>query len=425
MGARGRLLGIDALRFVAASLVLLTHTSVPWDSAPRWAAPLHWVAADGGTGVTLFLVLSGFSIHLRWASRGDEAGAFPVVAFWRRRFLRLYPTFWLAVPVCIALTVAAEGVTRFTQTPRGWGWVPGDMPVAVQVVAFALLVPANVIPLAHFGRAWSLGLEEQLYALYSAGQRWRRGWLRPGRVVVVTSALAVLFPLAAMVARPGWVPFADGATPREQLLLVQVPALALPWALGYALAEQRAGRYRLPRALTSPAFGLVLLAVLVVVRHVSDPVLHLGAGRTLAPYDVLAQALFAVGFAAVVAGAALDGPGSIGRLVPAKAVRLLARGGLWSYSLYLIHPPVLELVDRRGHLSTGPRVLVGWAAALLVSWLFYLLVERRWLRRAQQARLPEPTAPYQREPGPDEHSISDRVSPMPRFERPIGNAGRD
>lgn len=391
MGARSRLLGVDALRFVAAFLVLLTHTAVPGAAWPRWTAPLHWVAADGGTGVTLFLVLSGFSIHLRWAERGDGTGEFPVVAFWRRRFFRLYPTFWLAVPVCLGLTLLADGPSSFVRTPRSWGWTHGQMPLWVQVLSFALLVPANFVPLFHFGRAWSLGLEEQLYAMYSAAQRWRTGWLRPGRLVVVATAVALLFPLAAMLALPGWVPFADGATPREQLLLVQVPALALPWVLGYALAEQRAGRIRLPSMLTSVPVGIVTLIGLVVVRHVSDPVLHLPAGRTVAPYDVLAQPLFAFGFAAVVAGAVLDGAGRR-PLVPRMVVRRLAWGGLWSYSLYLLHPAVLELVDRRAHLGTIPRILTGWTASLLVSWLFYLAVERRWLRRAQRARVPVSTS---------------------------------
>ena len=388
---------MDALRFTAACLVLLTHTTAPWAAWPRWTAPLHWLASDGGTGVTLFLVLSGFSIHLRWAARGDERGAFPVVAFWRRRFLRLYPTFWLAVLFCLALTVLAEGPSSVAHTPRSWGWVHGQMPLWTQVTAFALLVPANIIPLAHFGRAWSLGLEEQLYAMYSAAQRWRADLLRPRRLIVLATLVAALFPLAVTLAVPGWVPFADGATSREQLVMVQVPALALPWVLGFALAEQRAGRTRLPAMLTSVPAGLATLIALVVVRHVSDPVIHLPAGRILAPYDVLGQPLFAFGFAAVVAGAVLDRR-ALRLRVPQPLVRALAWAGLWSYSLYLLHPAVLELVDRRSHLGTVPRILTGWAASLVVSWVFYLLVERRWLRRAQQTRIAPPATPFPREP---------------------------
>jgi peptidoglycan/LPS O-acetylase OafA/YrhL len=405
VGARQRLLGVDALRFTAACLVLLTHTSAPWAAWPRWTAPLHWIAADGGTGVTLFLVLSGFSIHLRWAERGEEGGAFPVVAFWRRRFLRLYPTFWLAVPFCLTLTVLADGVSTVAHAPRGWGWVHGQMPLWTQVLAFALLVPANVIPLVHFERAWSLGLEEQLYAVYSAAQRWRSELLRPRGLLVTAALVATLFPLAVMLVLPGWVPFADGATSREQLLMVQVPALALPWVLGYALAEQRAGRTRLPAMLTSVPAGLLTLLLLVVVRHVSDPVVHLPAGRIVAPYDVLAQPLFAFGFAAVVAGAVLD-RGGRRIVVPRRVVRPLAWGGLWSYSLYLLHPAVLELVDRRSHLGTVPRILAGWAASLLVAWVFYLLVERRWLRRAQQARIVAPSTPFPRDPHSAETQLS-------------------
>jgi peptidoglycan/LPS O-acetylase OafA/YrhL len=117
----------------------------------------------------------------------------------------------------------------------------------------------------------------------------------------------------------------------------------------------------------------------------------------VAPYDVLAQPVFAFGFAAVVAGAVLDR--RRGRIVlPRPIVRSLAWAGLWSYSLYLLHPAVLELVDRRSHLGTGPRLLLGWAASLVVSWLFYLLVERRWLRRAQRTRLTAPATPFPRDP---------------------------
>jgi peptidoglycan/LPS O-acetylase OafA/YrhL len=400
VASRTRLPGVDALRFVAACLVVLTHTTIAWDALPVWTRPLSWIASDGGTGVTLFLVLSGFSIHLRWAQRSDATGDFPVAAFWRRRFLRLYPTYWVAVAVCLLLTVAAEGWHPAIHHSRPWVWFGGQVPAPVMVAAFVLVVPANVIFLTHFGRAWSLALEEQLYALYAAGQRWRSRWMRPQRLLAAAGALAVCWPLAIMLAKRGWVPFADGGTAREELLLFQVPALAFPWVLGFALAEARAGRIRMRRALMSPAVGAVVLAATVVVRHTTSVMLHLPAGRDVVPADVLFNVAFAWGYAAIVSGFVLDRGRPAGQPTAfSRAVDVLARGGLWSYSLYLLHPAFLELVDNRSHLDGPARVLLGWALALVGSWVFFRLVERRWLLRSQRSGLPTPAArpaPYPR-----------------------------
>lgn len=399
MASRTRLPGVDALRFVAACLVMLTHTTIAWAALRTWTRPLSWIASDGGTGVTLFLVLSGFSIHLRWAQRSDQSGDFPVVAFWRRRFLRLYPPYWIAVVVCLGLTVAAEGLHAATHHSRPWVWFGGQVPAPVMVAAFVLVVPANVVFLTHFGRAWSLALEEQLYALYSAGQRWRSRWMRPQRLLLVAGTLSVGWPLLLMLVKSGWVPFADGGTSREELLLFQVPALAFPWVLGFALAESRAGRIRMSRWLMSPVVGVVVLVTTVVVRHTTTLIVHLPAGRDVVPADALFNAAFAWGYAATVSGFVLDRGVASQRVSRSRVVEVLALGGLWSYSLYLLHPAFLELIDRRSHLAGAPRVLVGWAVALVGSYIFFRVVERRWLLRSQRSGLSTqayPATPHQR-----------------------------
>jgi peptidoglycan/LPS O-acetylase OafA/YrhL len=63
-------------------------------------------------------------------------------------------------------------------------------------------------------------------------------------------------------------------------------------------------------------------------------------------------------------------------------LRRAAGIGLFSYSLYLLHPPVLELVERRLHLPLAISIPVQWLAALLLSWVFFLGVERRFIARA-------------------------------------------
>src|SRR5205823_14160044 len=89
----GRLTAVDALRGLAALAVLAIH--VPHVRPPQGGRKqLLFLPAEYGTqGVTLFLVISGFCIHLgaaRALARGAGARC-DWAAFWRRRFRRLYP----------------------------------------------------------------------------------------------------------------------------------------------------------------------------------------------------------------------------------------------------------------------------------------------------------------------------------------------
>src|SRR3954469_18743982 len=86
-----RLAVVDALRAVAALLVMFGHTNLDAYRGRSWWPLVEPVWLNGGAGVGLFLVLSGFSIHPRWAARADDDESFPVGRFWRRRFVRLYP----------------------------------------------------------------------------------------------------------------------------------------------------------------------------------------------------------------------------------------------------------------------------------------------------------------------------------------------
>lgn len=91
---------IDALRAIAALLVVWLHVCEDI-AAPgsRWLADLALPLNVGGIGVMLFFMISGFVIpaSLRAdAPRGTELRRFVV-----RRFFRLYPAFWLSIPVAL------------------------------------------------------------------------------------------------------------------------------------------------------------------------------------------------------------------------------------------------------------------------------------------------------------------------------------
>src|SRR5947209_7676075 len=99
-----RLTAIDALRGAAALGVVIAHVPFQWNALPveqaalASALPVFVTAITdyGRFGVHLFLIISGFCIHLRVARGGGTAGV-DVVRFWRRRLTRLYPPYFVAL----------------------------------------------------------------------------------------------------------------------------------------------------------------------------------------------------------------------------------------------------------------------------------------------------------------------------------------
>src|SRR5262245_37320632 len=93
--SRGRLVAIDALRGLAALAVVLTHMPRQTHGEFDWLF-FAFLPLDFGTlGVPLFIVLSGFCIHLATAQRAATGGRARVKwgQFWKRRLVRLYPPY--------------------------------------------------------------------------------------------------------------------------------------------------------------------------------------------------------------------------------------------------------------------------------------------------------------------------------------------
>jgi peptidoglycan/LPS O-acetylase OafA/YrhL len=100
-----RLIGLDVLRFVAASLVLAAHSNNFGDAGIIFNKipdvfflfmPTGWVAVD------IFFVLSGFLVSGLLFREATQTGTVSLGRFLIRRGFKIYPAFW----VMIACTVA-------------------------------------------------------------------------------------------------------------------------------------------------------------------------------------------------------------------------------------------------------------------------------------------------------------------------------
>jgi peptidoglycan/LPS O-acetylase OafA/YrhL len=102
---------LDGLRFIAFLMVYLFHGGVPWGVLrPLIGRTLVDVFRDnGGYGVQLFFILSGYLITALLLREEARYGRIALRAFWIRRILRIWPLYYLVVLIGFFLLPGLEG----------------------------------------------------------------------------------------------------------------------------------------------------------------------------------------------------------------------------------------------------------------------------------------------------------------------------
>ena len=136
---------LDGLRFIAVSLVMLSH-------GPQPASFLPYSQCLANFGVNMFFVLSGFLISQILIESKEKSNNKGLILrnFYIRRFLRIFPLYYMVVIVALAMNVPTS------RENAGW------------LFTFTANIPAglkeNMIgDVSHF---WSLAVEEQFYIFY-------------------------------------------------------------------------------------------------------------------------------------------------------------------------------------------------------------------------------------------------------------------
>jgi len=352
--APGRVPWLDGVRGAAATFVVLHHMwlavwpAFPRNAGPWWLEPLLY----GHLAVAVFIVVSGFSLALGPLRDG---GRLPggLRRFIRRRAWRILPAYWVAL---VLSTVVAAAVLHT---------VTGAGAIARSVVVHGLLVQDAVSSQAPNGAFWSIAVEWQIYFLFPLIL-----WVARRRGVAFAAALTVgIVVVAHVVARAG-APFdkIDHLTPQFVAL----------FALGVLAAQlghgDRAARVRRPLgALAALAFAAVATFAVLA-----------GSERTVANYFWV-DLVFGVAAACLLCTLFAGGAARIGRVLGSRAGLRL---GLFSYSIYLVHAPVVAVLDVYAVRPLGlpsvahfaVLVTVGVPAVLAVCWGFHLLFEAPFLR---------------------------------------------
>ncbi|MFO0662098.1 MAG: acyltransferase [Polyangiaceae bacterium] len=362
-----RLDGIDVLRGVASVMVVVFHAGMYWQSAmwTRWTplltaaegSPVGWflllLARLGFLGVSLFLVLSGFCLHYPNAVRQRPVGSFR--KFMIARGLRILPPYLVSMFVLWAIVSRGGVYARASFFPiQSWD-------VAVHALLLHNLHGDTIWSIN--GVYWSLALEWQLY------------WVFPLIALVIRRAglgLTALFAGLLSVSFPLLVEHIVGA---DKLVLgwwgvvyESLPAHLFELTSGMLAAELLA-REKLPPRWLLAVLSCLWLPVGWMVNE---------AQWFSTPFD---RIVYGVSFGSL---ALLVGARDMGRSLPARAAML---PGVVSYSLYLVHQPIL-LAFRTNVVEQGWSAPQVWGftvfvvvpALVALAWSFYELVERPFMR---------------------------------------------
>ena len=322
---RRRVFGLDCLRALAISSVLFAHGfGLLYPQMPAWFGLL---GHGGFYGVELFFVLSGFLIGrilIRYDSDLGNPGT--VGVFYIRRWFRTLPLFWLFVVLNVLLEFQVK-----------------DHPVSLGEVlehGFFLRTFATYHPV-FFPESWSLAIEEWFYLLFPAaiwlGLRFRR---RFAPVFLTVAATFFLFStIGRMISAYG--PDATWAQWQRVIVIYRFDGLMIGVFAGWI--SLRWPEFWKARPRLSAAIGCLLLFALYC---------SLWRWRDgqfgFAPDDYFARTfrftLVSLGFALLLPWA------SLWKLENENFASLAVRKiALWSYALYLVHIPLIQLLMKYGY----------------------------------------------------------------------------
>ncbi|MFJ6837303.1 acyltransferase family protein [Streptomyces sp. NPDC091209] len=344
--------GLDGLRGLAALYVvlfhcwLLTFPGFPRNSGPSW---LGWLMY-GRLAVVFFLVLSGFSLALSAARNGWRLGG--VAGFLRRRAWRILPPYWAALAFSLVIAWLVVPASHF------------GPPNGASIVVYGLVVQDVFTAPTPNGAFWSIGVEAELYLAFPLFLLIRR---RLGAVALVAGVTLLVVARGLM---------ADNATPVEGVNWL-TPNLAPVFAAGLIGAGIVVAPEKVRRL---PWHWLAALAAVPVL----SLVLFKGSVWTVTHY-------FWVDLAAVPAMTMLLAAVATAR--PSVLLRLLATGpmrglGNFSYSLYLVHLPIVMVLARKiapHYVSPGLPTFcftlsLALPASVVGAWLFAGLFEMPFKR---------------------------------------------
>ncbi|GGB41358.1 acyltransferase [Tistrella bauzanensis] len=345
---RQRLISIQILRAVAASMVLVYHL---FDIFTTYGlSPARWFQI-GASGVDIFFVISGF-IVAHTAGDTDRAG------FLAKRLVRIIPIYWLLTLSIFAIGEAAPHLLNTTRT---------DLLGMIQSLLFIPFTreAGGIFPLIPVG--WTLNYEMLFYLVFAACMT-----TSTARSVLRVSVVLVALAIA------GWVAAANGRYFDTAAIQFYTRGIVIEFIYGMVLCLiWRTAPGWLPRIWPLLPLGMVLLATVSTMKGIRLP----------------REIVYGLPALCIVAG-------TLALRVPDNRLsRIGATLGDASYAMYLVHAYVIHLATKSLAMAglTSPLAaitggIVTYAVVAMVSIGLYRGIEAPLNRRLRRHLKQRPAA---------------------------------
>jgi peptidoglycan/LPS O-acetylase OafA/YrhL len=362
---------LEGIRALAALMVYANHAyAQAWNPLlNRYPTGLFkvfsYTLVTGHFAVTVFIALSGFCLALPAVSTGGALRD-GVKGFLTKRARRILPPYYAALGLCLLLIYTIIG------KPSGSLW---DVPIIVDAQA----ITSHVLLVQNFFRTgrinyvfWSIAVEWQIYFLFPPLL-----WLARRRGMLLTTAFFLVLGYALAF------PLVDTRFGRANPHFIGVFALGVLAAFIAYSEQETFARWR-----RFQHYGTVAAAILALTLS-SVAFLGLGVTKTMNALLDLGIGLFTF---FLLIGCATQARGKVTRLL---SLPPLAKLGTFSYSFYLVHAPLLQILWLYGTEPIGLSfqqtfvvlMTLGLALVLLASYGFFWMFERPFLSSGAKTRV--------------------------------------
>jgi peptidoglycan/LPS O-acetylase OafA/YrhL len=344
---------LDGIRGLAALTVFVSHAGLK-----------HLI--PGGWGVTVFFFLSGYLITTLLRREHEQIGEISFRRFYLRRIYRIIPPMYLVLALVCAISLA--GILS-----HGMEWPA----VAAQFAHFTnyyMIVWGQKDFARGTSVMWSLAVEEHFYLLFPLALVFllrRFDYARIAAILLFVCVIALLWRCYIFFELGLGHSYTYLATDTRLDSLLYGCIMGM-W-LNPVLDQER---LQLRKRTAICLFGVGTLLLLATFAYRND------AFRETLRYSLQGVALFPIFYCAV-----RYPHWGIFSWLQSRVMRAL---GLVSYTFYLSHVAILELMKVYGPASSLLRGVLAFIATLAFSAAMYFLVEKRFANLRKRLHGPDP-----------------------------------
>jgi peptidoglycan/LPS O-acetylase OafA/YrhL len=349
---------LDGLRALAAIYVMVGHACIHEPLPVGKMRSITTLLSMGHFAVGVFIVLSGFCLMLPVVRGGGTlAGMGGIKRFFQRRARRILPPYYFAMGLSLLLIwlfIGQQMGTHWDQSTRvGWDGI-----------AAHLLLLQDFFGKGQINHVfWSVAVEWQIYFLFPVLVLL---WQRAGGLRTALTTVLLTYVLGLLAARNPT--FVSSHPQFIGLFALGMLGASIAFAEGDLWPRLRA---RIPWKWMALVLFLIAAGAGIIFHHMP--------GITIYMDPIIG--LFTM---SLILAAMNSGPNAIRTVLESRPLVFV---GTFSYSLYLIHAPLLQLIWQYAihPLRLGPErsvlLLATLGSALIIgaTYLFYLVCERPFL----------------------------------------------